>query len=504
MYVGTAAAFSSAAVKTTVQRVLTKACTMKGVAANDNRCLRLVTGANKVLADKVTAGYFLITRNWLGLLLTLIFSYFTGDKEIEVSNEKTITVDENLTVVKEETKQASAEIPVITDYVFSECVGEFGCSDLADLPVSGDYNNANRVELYGESFRPCTYVKTLSGQYEFSCSSTFNTSLKKLQQLVVQNPNSIPFFETGESVHGLYFKDNILHEFYTHHSYEDSKIFSGYTADVVWKDASGNLNDGRMYFNFYSGFHPDSNPSIESDNANAGAEEYFTGETNVTYPNKPLDEWIEQSNLTADEQSGLLSAEIISEAVDSLWKSAASESDYEGLPYEAGLITPEVVQSVGTVPSIGDAVQPITSTGTSSNPKYDVDLSPDTSTSTVTPDPDPIPDPDPNPNPNPNPDINVDVDVDFGPDPGIDVPTLEDIPTASNILDPIFNLFPVLRNFQVPSSNSGVCPHLQFEMFERSYDISAHCDLLEEQKTVLQSVFSLFWLVMALTILLGA
>ena len=83
LFVGTASAFSSAAVKTTVQRVLTKACTLQGVPANDNRCLRLVSGANTVLANTLSSGYFLVTKNWLGLLLTLLFAYFSSDKEIK-------------------------------------------------------------------------------------------------------------------------------------------------------------------------------------------------------------------------------------------------------------------------------------------------------------------------------------------------------------------------------------------------------------------------------------
>lgn len=87
---------------------------MQGVPANDNRCLRLVSGANTVLANTLSSGYFLVTKNWLGLLLTLLFAYFSSDKEIKVSSDKTITVDENLNVVKEEVKKSDVEIPVVT------------------------------------------------------------------------------------------------------------------------------------------------------------------------------------------------------------------------------------------------------------------------------------------------------------------------------------------------------------------------------------------------------
>ncbi len=492
LFVGTASAFSSAVVKTTVQRVLTKACTLQGVPANDNRCLRLVSGANTVLANTLSSGYFLVTKNWLGLLLTLLFAYFSSDKEIKVSSDKTITVDENLNVVKEEVKKSDVEIPVVTDFVIGECV-EDNCYTNLDYQEMRQHFNEQEgsVDVTGTDF-----VFSVRSNYS-GMVAVYYKSLKKMMADLVEHPSNLPYFSSSGAPKAIYFPSETLNK--TYDVWSSKKNFSGYSTDVVWLDNEGNTHSDRLYFpllysSSYGAWDGDESPV----DINEAAYDKFSA-VQVSYPNLPLDEYIEQAELTENDQAEVLSAGIISDAVNSLWQSVASQADYDGLPYQSGLITSDVVQSVGSLPSLGDAVQniPTVSTGTGGAPQYDVELSPDTSTGGVI-------DPEPTPDPEPVPDYDVNVDVDFGPDPGVGSPVLEDIPTAANILDPIFNLFPVLRNFEVPSGKGGECPHLQFTMFGQEYDIGAHCDLLEEQKPVIQSVFALFWLVLALIILLGA
>ena len=492
LFVGTASAFSSAAVKTTVQRVLTKACTSQGVPANDNRCLRLVSGANTVLANTLATGYFLVTKNWLGLLLTLLFAYISNDRDIKLSDDKTITVDENLNVVKEEIKQTDVEIPIVTDFVIGDCV-EDECYTNVEYQTLRDHFNKQEgsVDVSGTDF--VFAVKSSFGGQK----AVYYKNLKKMMASLVKHPNNLPFLSSSGAPEAIYFPSGTLNKTYDYWS--SKKNFSGYSTDVVWLDNEGKTHNDRLYFpllysSSYEAWDSDELPN----NINEAAVDHFS-ETKIDYPNVPLDEYFNQEGLTEAQQAEAVSSDIIADAVNALWQSVASQPDYDGLPYQSGVITSGSVQSVGSLPSLGDAVQtiPTVSTGTGGAPQYDVELSPDTSTGGVI-------DPEPTPDPDPSPDFDVNVDVDFGPDPEVGAPVLEEIPTAANILDPIFNLFPVLRNFEVPSGNGGECPHLQFEMFGQEYDIGAHCDLLEEQKPVIQSVFALFWLTLALIILLGA
>ena len=77
-----AAAYSSGAVKTLVSRTLTKVCS----AANDNRCLRLVSGASDVLDKTLTAASFFGKTNWLTLALSVLVPV-VGDYAFELGKK---------------------------------------------------------------------------------------------------------------------------------------------------------------------------------------------------------------------------------------------------------------------------------------------------------------------------------------------------------------------------------------------------------------------------------
>lgn len=93
--------------------------------------------------------------------------------------------------------------------------------------------------------------------------------------------------------------------------------------------------------------------------------------------------------------------------------------------------------------------------------------------------------------------------VDLGPNPAIAQPTLEGIPTAAQIMAPIFDLFPSLRNFQVPGHTSQ-CPPFVIPFFGQDYGTTKHCELLESQRGPLGAAALVGWSIAALIIVLGA
>lgn len=93
--------------------------------------------------------------------------------------------------------------------------------------------------------------------------------------------------------------------------------------------------------------------------------------------------------------------------------------------------------------------------------------------------------------------------VDLGPNPAIAAPTLEGIPTAAQILAPIFDLFPSLRNFTVPGHTSQ-CPQFVVPFFGQDIATTKHCELIEGQRAAIGAAALVGWSIAALVIVLGA
>jgi hypothetical protein len=93
--------------------------------------------------------------------------------------------------------------------------------------------------------------------------------------------------------------------------------------------------------------------------------------------------------------------------------------------------------------------------------------------------------------------------VDLGPNPAIAAPTLEGIPTAAQILAPIFDLFPSLRNFTVPGHTSQ-CPQFVVPFFGQDIATTKHCELIEGQRSAIGAAALVGWSIAALVIVLGA
>ena len=92
--------------------------------------------------------------------------------------------------------------------------------------------------------------------------------------------------------------------------------------------------------------------------------------------------------------------------------------------------------------------------------------------------------------------------LDLGPDPNIGSPSLEAIPTAQQIANPVLNLLPSLKNFDVETP-AGVCPRPSFDLYGH-HVLEAHCDLIDDNKPAIQSAMILAWALIALLIILSA
>lgn len=103
----------------------------------------------------------------------------------------------------------------------------------------------------------------------------------------------------------------------------------------------------------------------------------------------------------------------------------------------------------------------------------------------------------------PGADTDIDTSVDLGEDPGIKTPELEKPPTGEEILKPITELMPDIKNLSI-SSKDVQCPVWSFELWDNKYSIDSHCELLEKIRPLLKAVFLLIWGVISLRIILTA
>lgn len=205
------------------------------------------------------------------------------------------------------------------------------------------------------------------------------------------------------------------------------------------------------------------------------------------------------ADLTAPQKAAPLNPQIIADLANDFWREAATAPGYDGLPYDA--TKPITATEAATWqaanptswPSVGDFVAPqaAPSGGTASSP-FVMPLSPSPVTTA-----DPTTNPTTGTNPSTEPLQNL------GTDPGIGSPALEPIPTAQQILAPLLDLFPSLRNFVVPNHNA-VCPKWTMHLFDRDIVAQDHCAMIEQVRPMAYSTMAAVWLILALFIVLAA
>lgn len=93
--------------------------------------------------------------------------------------------------------------------------------------------------------------------------------------------------------------------------------------------------------------------------------------------------------------------------------------------------------------------------------------------------------------------------VDLGADPNTPAPTLETTPTILQIIGPILDLMPELRNLQIVDQ-PGQCPQGSFFAFNRTYVLNSHCDLINSNRAVIEAAMTTVWVILAMFIVLRA
>lgn len=93
--------------------------------------------------------------------------------------------------------------------------------------------------------------------------------------------------------------------------------------------------------------------------------------------------------------------------------------------------------------------------------------------------------------------------VDLGHDPKIGPPELEQIPTGEMILAPLFDWYPGLEGaaFDFPV---GECPTINFDVWGRQFVGDTHCVILENNRSTIALLMSIFWTMLGFFIVLRA
>lgn len=205
---------------------------------------------------------------------------------------------------------------------------------------------------------------------------------------------------------------------------------------------------------------------------------------------KPVSQAI--ADLPQAASSAKLSPEMLAAIVNTMWKNAAADSTPNTIPWSASdPITPADIlewqaANPSLVPTVGDFIGPVAPPGSNSVPfpLPNVEDSSETDTHTGT-------------------GAGTSPTIDMGEDPHVGAPELEETPTASMILDPILNLLPDLRSFQVPA-HSASCPRPSYNILGREFRLESHCDLLERYRSLIETACMLAFTILAITNVLRA
>lgn len=202
------------------------------------------------------------------------------------------------------------------------------------------------------------------------------------------------------------------------------------------------------------------------------------------------------SRIPEEDLDKQLNPVIIAGLANKAWEQAASQPGYDGLPYpQSNPVTkadvePWLQAHPEYVPTVRDFVAP---NPVAPSVPYPWGIPANPAAPGVTP---------ANPNTGTTNPAQDNPQANLGPDPGIGAPTLEAIPTAQQIANPILQLAPDLRSFKA-NGDAGVCPKPTIELYG-THVMDAHCKLIEDNKQVLQLAMAFAWAAMALFIVLSA
>jgi hypothetical protein len=199
-------------------------------------------------------------------------------------------------------------------------------------------------------------------------------------------------------------------------------------------------------------------------------------------------------NLSAAERAKPLNPQLVAVLADKAWRDAAAQPGYSGLPYIATdpVTASEVDAWRQAHPDSWPTVQDYVAPQPAQNLPWTLPGNPTATTQ----------DPTVSTTPTTNPAASAPL-VNLGPDPGIGSPSLESIPTAQQILQPILSLLPDFKAFYLPT-HTATCPKPSLSAFGRTYVIESHCDLAEQQRSAIVAIMGAVWTLVAALIVLRA
>jgi hypothetical protein len=205
------------------------------------------------------------------------------------------------------------------------------------------------------------------------------------------------------------------------------------------------------------------------------------------------------NHIPATDMARPLNPAIVAATANRLWQQAAAQPGYEGAPYPVSnpITTAEAAAyqqaNPQTWPTVANFVEPRPATVANN-------VALPYSTSTTTPVPTTFTTA---PNPATTQPSTVADQVNLGRDPNTAAPTLENTPTAQQILNPILNLVPSLKSFSA-STPTGVCPQPSLHLFGQTQTFTAHCTIFENNKATMQAAMTFAWALIAVLIILSA
>jgi hypothetical protein len=199
------------------------------------------------------------------------------------------------------------------------------------------------------------------------------------------------------------------------------------------------------------------------------------------------------SNIPAADLQKQVSPDLLANIANAAWRNAASQPNYSGVPY--AVADPITADEVNTwkasnpdrYPTVSDAAAP----QDSANSPWQLPVSPTATTQPAA-----------YPSTGSNPASSQPLE-NLGPDPGVGAPTLEQTPTADEILKPVFDLLPGFKNYTVPT-HSAECPKPQFHLFDQDFVMDAQCTIAENNRSTIAALMMAVWAILACFIVLRA
>jgi hypothetical protein len=215
----------------------------------------------------------------------------------------------------------------------------------------------------------------------------------------------------------------------------------------------------------------------------------------------PVNPYIFPDYLPQEELDKPASPDLMAKVANRLWQDGANKTGYAGIPYS--MTDPITATDMDTIrqanpdawPDVADLTAPVASGATGgANPFPNVPIP---ATGTVT-------DPDTGTDPGTNPGTQPGTSIDLGPNPNTPAPEVgTDTPTASSIVDPLFDWFPSISGMSL-SVPAGECPTDQLDMWGQHLVLDQHCAFIERYRALIAAAMLAVWTMAAATVLLRA